>query len=104
MIKRMNYTGIFSDPSGIIGYLLETFTPMNPYFWVLFFVGVIGYVYLALQSITATIIVILITFGIFGGTSISGYFAAVPVINQLLYIITLFGLMLLIGTFVMKRR
>lgn len=100
----MNYTGIFDDPAGLVGYLMETFAPMQPYFWILFFGGIIGYVYLAMQSLTATIIVILLVLGLFGTTTLSGYFAAVPVFSQFLYIITIVGLASLVVAFVIKRR
>jgi hypothetical protein len=100
----MNYTGIFDDPAGLVGYMMETFEPMQPYFWVLFFGGIIGYIYLATQSLTATIIAILLVLGIFGTTSLSGYFAEVPVFSQFLYIVTLVGLTALVGTFIMKKR
>jgi len=100
----MNYTGIFNDPSGIAGYMMETFNGMQPYFWVLFFGAIIGYVYLSMQSITAAIIAIILMFGIFGSTAISGYFADVSLFNQLLYIITLVGITSLVGGFIMKKR
>ena len=100
----MNFTGIFDDPGGIVGYMMETFAPMQPYFWVLFFGAIIGYVYLAMQSLTAAVIVILLVLGIFGTTTLSGYFAAVPVFFQFLYIITIVGLSSLVVAFVIKRR
>lgn len=100
----MNFTGIFDDPTGIAGYMMETFSGMQPYFWVLFFGAIIGYVYLCMQSITATIIAIILVFGIFGGTAISGYFADIPLFSQFLYIIALVGLTALVGAFIMKRR
>ena len=102
----MNYTGIFDDPSGIMGYMMETFAPMQPWFWVLFFGAIIGYVYLSMQSITATIIAILLVFGIWGSVQLPGVplFKDVPIFSQFLYIVTLVGLTALIGGLVMKRR
>jgi hypothetical protein len=100
----MNYTGIFDDPSGIMGYMMETFQPMNPLFWVIIFGALICYVYLASKSLIAAVILILITFATFGGTVISGYFSDVPIFTQFLYIITLFGIASLIFGLVMKRR
>ena len=100
----MNFTGIFDDPAGLMGYMLETFDGMEPYFWVLFFGAIVGYVYLSMQSITATIVAILLVFGIFGTTAVGGFFADVPVFNQFLYIVVLVGLTALIGGLVMKRR
>jgi hypothetical protein len=84
--------------------MMETFAPMQPWFWILFFGAIIGYVYLSMQSITATIVAILLVFGIFGTTAIGGFFADVPIFSQFLYIITLVGLTALIGGLVMKRR
>jgi len=102
----MNYTGIFDDPSGIAGYMMETFSGMQPYFWVLFFGGIIGYIYLSMQSITAAIIAILLTFGLWGAVNFPGIslFNDVPLFNQFLYIITLVGLTALVGGFIMKKR
>jgi hypothetical protein len=97
----MNYTSFFTD---IAGYMLMTFQPMQPYFWILFFGGIIGFIYCALNNLTAAVIAIILVFAIFATTSLSGYFAAVPLFNQFLYIIVLIGLTLLIGTFIMKRR
>jgi hypothetical protein len=102
----MNYTEIFTDPNGIAGYMMQTFSSMQPYFWVMFFGGIIGYVYLAMKSLTATVVMILLTFGIWAGTSFSlTYFGAseVSLFVQLLYTITLVGLVTLVATFIMKR-
>lgn len=100
----MNYTEIFTDPGGIAGYMMQTFSGMQPYFWVMFFGGIIGYVYLSMKSLTATVVMILLTFGIWAGTAFgTDYLGAVPVFTQLLYIITLVGLVTLVATFIMKR-
>jgi hypothetical protein len=97
----MNYTDFFSN---IFGYALETFAPMQPYFWPLFFGGIIGYIYCAMNSLIAAVVGILLVFGVFAGTAVSGFFAEVPVFSQFLYIITIVGFTLLVGTLIMKRR
>lgn len=100
----MNYTGIFDDPTGIAGYIMETFNSMDPYFWPLFFGGIIGFVYLKTQSTVAAIIAIIITFGLWGGTATISLFKDVPLFSQFLYIVTLIGLTALVGGLIMKRR
>jgi hypothetical protein len=102
----MNYTGIFANnSSGLIGYALETFDPMQPWFWVMFFGAIIGYIYCAMNSVTATVVAILITLGVWATAAFgTDYLSSVPVFNQFLYIIVLLGLTLLVGTFIMKRR
>lgn len=99
----INYTAIFDD---LIGYGMQTFDPMQPYFWLLFFGAIIGYIYGAVRSIVVTVIAIILVFGIFAGTTLSGYFSdsKVSIFSQFMYILTLVGLVLLVGALLTKRR
>ena len=88
---------------GIFEYSIDAFNIMGIWFMPLVFLGLIGYVYAAMQSITVAIVGIIITLGIFAATT--QIFANVPILVQLFYIITVLGLtLLLVGLFIKKRR
>lgn len=80
--------------SDIFGYAVDAFSPIDPWFWPFVFLGVIGYIYAAMQSITVAVVGILVTMGVFATTS--NVFADVSIVSQFLYIITILGITLLI--------
>ena len=88
---------------GVFEYSIDAFNIMGLWFMPLVFLGIIGYIYAAMQSVTVAIVGIIITLGIFAATS--QIFENVPVLVQLFYIITVLGLCLLLtGLFIKKRR
>lgn len=88
--------------SGIPDYAIAAFNSVEPYFWPIIFIGIIGFLYAAMSSITIAIIGILVTLAMFSTTS--ALFADVPLITQFLYIITVIGLALLITALFINRR
>lgn len=88
--------------SEIIQFGLDAFAPVDPWFYPFIIVGIIGFIYGAMESITVTTVAILVTFGIFATTT--SIFEQVPAINILFYIISILGLAILITTAVIRSR
>jgi hypothetical protein len=88
---------------GIFNYAMDSYNILGIWLYPLLFIGIIGYVYASMQSVTVGIIGILLTIGIFGATT--QIFQEVPMLVQLLYIITILGLtLLLVGLFIKRSR
>ena len=83
-------------------YIVEAFSAIDPWFYPLVFLGIIGFVYGATNSIISAVIMILIMFGLFAGTT--SIFSGIPEITQFLYLIAILGITLLVVTFFLKRR
>lgn len=88
--------------SDIFGFAMSAFSPLEPWLYPFIFLGIIGYIYSAMESITVTVVAILITFGIFAGTT--SIFESVPQISQFLYIVSVIGITMLIATLIIKKR
>ena len=86
--------------SDIMGYWIDGFSNTDPYLFPFLFIGIIGFIYASLNSITVAIVGILLTIGLFG----SSFFAGIPDLTNLLYIVTILGISLLIVTLFIKRR
>ena len=82
-------------------YATDAFSAIDPWFWPLVFVGVFGFLYTAMNSITVAIVGILITFGLFATTT--NIFVGIPEVTQFLYIITVIGITMLIGMLFIRR-
>ena len=87
--------------SDIFGYAFSAYDAIEPWFWPFVFVGIIGYLYAGMQSVTVAVVGILITFGIFATTT--SVFEEVPAISQFFYIIAILGITLLMVGLVLKR-
>lgn len=90
----------FTD--GFLDFGMSAYGSLEPWVYPLVFVGIIGYVYASTKSLTVAIAAIIFTFGIYGVTT--NVFEAVPDINLFLYIISVIGILLLIVSFIFKRR
>lgn len=88
--------------TGIMDFALSGFEAMDPFFYPLVFLGIAGYVFTAMNSVTAAIAAILVTLGAFGGSTT--IFKDVPELTILFYIITIIGLSLLVFLAVLKAR
>ena len=88
--------------SGIAQYATDAFSVLDPWFYPIIFIGVIGYIYTCMHSVTVAVVAIIITLGLFGATT--SIFAGVPEVTQLLYIISIIGITMLIVTLILKRR
>lgn len=87
---------------GIIEYGMSAYDPLGIWKYPLIFVGVFGFIYGWMQSVTVTVVAIIFTFAIYGVTT--NIFANVPDLTLFLYIITLMGIALLITVLFIKRR
>jgi len=76
--------------NGIFDYMLSTYSAIDPYFWPLVFIGIIGYIYVAVQSVTVAVVSIIVTFALFGTTT--SIFESIPMFSQFLYIIAIVGI------------
>jgi len=83
-------------------YAEEAYSAVDPWFYPILFLGIIGFIYSSMNSITTAIIAILITFGIFATTT--SIFTEVSEMTQFLYIITVVGLTMLIVTLILNKR
>ena len=83
-------------------YAVEAYSAVDPWFYPILFIGIIGFIYTSMNSITAAIIAILITFGIFATTT--SIFTEVSELTQFLYIITVVGLTMLIVTLILSKK
>lgn len=88
--------------NGVFDYAMSAYASLEPWVYPLLFMGIIGYVYAVMNSLVVTIVAIILTLGIYAGTT--DVFAAVPDVTLFLYIVTIIGLVLLIGTLFWKRR
>lgn len=86
----------------IVGYATSAYSSVEPYFWPLIFIGIIGYIYAGMQSVIVAVVGILITFGLFATTT--SIFEAVPQITQFFYIVTVIGICMLIAAIIIHKR
>jgi hypothetical protein len=85
---------------GFFEYAMSAYDKLEPWTYPLVFVGIIGYVYMATRSVTAAIISIFITLGLYGAST--SIFDAVPSLNLLLWCITIIGIPMLFFAIVLK--
>ena len=88
--------------NGTAEYAIESFAALEPWVYPLLFVGIIGYIYTSMHSVTSAVVAIIITLGLFGVTT--SLFTYTPEITQLFYIISIMGITSLIVTMLMKHR
>lgn len=86
---------------GILQYSMEAFSVLDPYLYPLLFLGIIGYIYTAMQSMTSAIVAILITLGVFV-ISTNIYNEAGDLL-LFLYIITILGITFLVVNLFIRR-
>lgn len=85
---------------GIFEYARSAFSGLEPWLYPLVFVGIIGFVFAAMNSVVVAIVAIIVALGLFAtATSI---FATVPEITLFFYIVTVVGLGALITSLVVK--
>ena len=89
---------------GIPEYAVDAFSAVDPWFYPILLVGIIGYIYGCMNSATSAIVAIIITLGIFGVTTSVFEGEGIPIVTQFLYIITVVGLTLLIVNLMLHRR
>jgi len=82
-------------------FVVAAFDAVDPWFWPLVFIGVFGYLYTAMNSVTVAIVGILITFGLFATTT--NIFVGIPEITQFIYIVTVIGITMLINMLFLRR-
>ena len=87
---------------GIFEYSVESFSAVDPWFYPLLLFGIIGYIYTSMHSVTAAVVGIIITLGIFGVTT--SVFEGVPELTQILYLITIIGISMLLFSLLIHRR
>jgi hypothetical protein len=86
---------------GILNYSLDAYGNLQPWFYPLFFFGIIGYVYSATHSVITAVVAILITFGLYGATT--DIFNAVPDYVLFMNIVVLIGISALIFTLLINK-
>ena len=96
----MTTWGIFTG-EGIFEYAIEAYSAVDPWFYPILMIGIVGYIYGCMNSATSAIIAILITFGLFATTT--SIFEQTSEIIILLYLITIVGLTFLVVTLLTKR-
>ena len=91
--------------NGTIQYAFEAFQAVDPWFYPLFFLGIIGYIYTCMHSVMAAVAAILLTFGVFTfGYGATDVFEAVPEFTMFLYLMTCFGIVFFIATLVQNKK
>ena len=87
--------------NGFINYSLDSYNILGIWLYPLLLLGIVGYIYASMHSITVAVVGIIITIGVFASTSM--IFVNVPIITQFLYIIVVLGIcMLLVGVFIKR--
>lgn len=88
-----------SDIFNIIEFSFNAYDGLHEFKWPLILVAMIGYVYLGVKSITATVAAILLTFVLVGAS----VWAGVPDISSFMAIITVIGLACLVLAVLLKK-
>lgn len=81
-------------------YATDAYSAIDPWFYPILFLGIIGYVYAYTKSVVVASVAILITLGLFGVTG----FVGVGTLGNFLYIVVAIGLGSLIITFIKNYR
>jgi len=81
---------------------IDAYGSVDPWTYPFVFIGIIGYIYTATESLTMAVVGIFITFGIFATTT--SIFEAVPQISTFFYIIAVLGITMLVVTLIIKKR
>lgn len=87
---------------GMIDYAMSSYDPLGIWKYPAVFIGIIGFVYAATQSLVVAVVGIIFTFVIYGATTT--IFVDVPDVTLFLYIITVMGIALLLTALFIKRR
>lgn len=88
--------------SGILDYAMSAYSSLEPWVYPFIFVGILGFIYATMQSVTVVVVGILFTLGIYAVTT--NVFADVPDVTLFLYIVSIIGIALLITALFIKRR
>ena len=84
---------------GILNYALSAYGSLDIWLWPLIFLGIFGFIYAGTKSIVVCVVGIIITFGVFAGTT--NIFNQVPEPTMVAYIVVIMGLtMLFTGLFI----
>jgi len=91
--------------NGSVEYAVQAFQAVDPWFYPIIMVAIIGYIYTAMNSVTAAVIGIIITLGIFGATTSIFEAEGIAQMTQFLYVVTIIGIsMLLLSLVTYKNR
>lgn len=85
---------------GFFEYAMDAYGNLEPWTYPLIIVGIIGYVFMATRSVTATVVSIFIALGIYATTT--SIFDNVPSLNLFLWCIAIVGIPLLLFAIVLK--
>lgn len=85
---------------GFMDFIFSTYDTLEPWFYPLIFVAIVGYIYLGMNSIIAGVAAILAVLAVYGGTT--DIFNDVPDLELFFYIIVIIGVASLIIAFVIK--
>lgn len=85
---------------GIFEYSIDAYNGLEPWTYPIIFLAIIGYVFMATRSITAAIVSIFITMGIYATTT--NIFVDVPDLTLFLMIVSLIGMSMLFIVLIMK--
>ena len=88
--------------SGFLDYAMSAYSSLEPWVYPFIFVGILGYIYATMQSVTVVVVGIIFTLGIFAVTT--NVFVDVPDVSLFLYIVSILGITLLITALFIKRR
>lgn len=84
---------------GIINYALSAYSHIEPWLWPLILLGIVGFIYGAMQSLIVAVVGIIIIFGALAGTT--DVFSYAPEPTQFAYILAVVGITaLLVGFFI----
>ena len=90
--------------SGIIDYAMSAYSSLEPWVYPFILIGIIGYVYAVMNSITVAIVAIIFTLGIYATTTSIWISAPVNDAVMFLYLVSVIGIGLLIAMLFIKRR
>ena len=83
-------------------YATDAYSAIDPWFYPILFLGIIGYIYAYMRSTTVAVVAILITFGVFAATTT--VFNQADTLVTFMYIVVIIGIVSLIVTFVMHNK
>jgi len=87
--------------SSIIDYARSAYVDVEPWFYPMLFLGIIGFIYAGMKSLVAAVVGIIIIFATFVGT---GIFEETYETNLFFYIIAIVGIAMLIFAVILKGR
>lgn len=86
--------------NGIFQYAMNAYSHLDPWLWPFIILGIIGFVYAAMQSLIVAVVAIIILFGALAGTT--DIFSYAPEPTQFAYLLAIIGLTALFAAFFIK--